>query len=208
MKFLRDMGRPYWTDVRGIGNTPAAKATILVPLIGYWIIFNNYLIEGFALWKGLPQDTSNGPSWRLFTTYFGLCFVGFGSMIYQMRCRPEIKLYETASQYMATSSHLSDVEVLRVREAIKNGDERSQQDDEKFIASSIYEMRDGSFRLNPDEVRTILHIHFDFCNRWAPASRLAAYACNIFGLVLLSLGALDVFKRVLCVSAGMIWAHF
>jgi hypothetical protein len=38
-----------WTDLRGISNSNAAKSTILIPLIGYWIIFNESVLSWLQL---------------------------------------------------------------------------------------------------------------------------------------------------------------
>ena len=34
-----------WSTLRGIGNSSAAKATILMPLIGYLFLFNGHFVN-------------------------------------------------------------------------------------------------------------------------------------------------------------------
>ena len=36
---------PLWDKLRSVSNSTAAKATILVPVIGYLIIFNEKIVE-------------------------------------------------------------------------------------------------------------------------------------------------------------------
>jgi hypothetical protein len=50
---IDDLRKPFWTKLRIIGNTSPAKAVILVPLIGHWIIFNNDLMDHAAIWRAL-----------------------------------------------------------------------------------------------------------------------------------------------------------
>jgi hypothetical protein len=40
---------PYWLQVRSVSNSTAARLTILIPIIGYWIIFNDYLLTSARL---------------------------------------------------------------------------------------------------------------------------------------------------------------
>jgi hypothetical protein len=49
---IQDVVSRPWSDLRGISNSYAAKSTILIPLVGYWIIFN----ENVAKWLNLARD--------------------------------------------------------------------------------------------------------------------------------------------------------
>ncbi len=121
--------RPFWTDLRGISNTPAARAVILIPLIGYWIIFNDRLVSLSALSHFLFHSTPAPEHfpWRLFATYFGLCFVAFGSLLYQWRCPAQIKYYATATDYVGSVfPNISGIELGRVEEALRAGDKAAK----------------------------------------------------------------------------------
>jgi hypothetical protein len=76
---------PYWTSFRTTSNTPAARAVILIPLIGYWIIFNAYVADHTKFTRFLfPHGPATGHlPWRLFVMYFGLCLVSVASALYQ-----------------------------------------------------------------------------------------------------------------------------
>jgi hypothetical protein len=65
-----------WTTLREIGNLSAVKLTILLPAIGYLIIFNENVIEYLKLSPELGLDSQSSTiSIRLLTIYFGLTFV-------------------------------------------------------------------------------------------------------------------------------------
>jgi hypothetical protein len=101
---------PYWLQVRSVSNSTAARLTILIPIVGYWIIFNE------AVATKLIFDTNATVSWRLFATYFGLCFIAAASGIYQALCPREVKQYSSPTEYIAAvSPHMSDIEEKRVR---------------------------------------------------------------------------------------------
>lgn len=121
---------PHWTDFRAVSNTAAARAVILIPLIGYWIIFNDYIVECTRLSRFLYRDGTEPANYfplRLFFVYFGLCFVAVASTLYQWRCSPEIKLYPTATEYVGSIfPHISGIEEVRVEQALREGDDISR----------------------------------------------------------------------------------
>src|SRR5690349_385126 len=91
---------PYWTSLRSLSNSGLARAFILIPLIGYWIILNPTIVSSIArlschieqvafkckepsppptnptvppvIETAAPKAEQVAP-WRLFATYFGLC---------------------------------------------------------------------------------------------------------------------------------------
>ena len=84
---------PYWTDVRWISNSPAARMVILIPLVGYWIILNNHVVDFTRLSHELVGHDPPGVPWRLFAIYFGLCGVAVASALYQIYCPNEVKAF-------------------------------------------------------------------------------------------------------------------
>jgi hypothetical protein len=103
LRFYRDwlrekVGRP-WSDLRGISNSYAAKSTILIPLVGYWIIFNESIFPWLQLAQQigghLPSDHT-----RVRWFYMGLCAIAGGTFLYALRCPPEIKKYGDYRDYV------------------------------------------------------------------------------------------------------------
>jgi hypothetical protein len=91
-----------WSNLRAIGNLSAAKLTVLIPLIGYMVIFNEkflpYLQLSVHIFGGQADVGGQAQvSWRLIATYYGLCFLGVGSIIYQLFCPIEVKRFGTAA---------------------------------------------------------------------------------------------------------------
>lgn len=182
-----------------INSAPFSRAVILVPVIGYWLIFNDHLLKQFGdLWAELvpPAEPPKKP-WRLLWTYFGLCMVGAGSAIYHVFCPPEIKRYPGNTDYVAAiAPHISDIEVERVNVALEKGDASSRS-----MLRNFMEQAEVPLKMRPEERRERarrdqLTAHFDLLNRsWFPA-RVAAFTLYVAGVITLLVPAWDIFLRV------------
>jgi hypothetical protein len=93
---------PRWSRLRAIGNSGPAKLTILIPLVGYFVIFNAQLaryLELIGEIGGLPvHQLTVSP--RLLLIYSGLCAFAVGSAIYSFFCPDEVKQYATSAAYV------------------------------------------------------------------------------------------------------------
>src|ERR1700681_4261929 len=79
---------PRWSLLRRVGNSSAVRLTILIPLIGYLIIFNSYVVHYLELPKEFAgaQPPGSAVSPRLLLIYFGLSALAAGSVIYAYFC--------------------------------------------------------------------------------------------------------------------------
>ncbi len=71
-----ELSIPKWSAFNNISNSLAARSTILIPLIGYLIIFNEYVVKYLDLVVELGGSKASDPvtiSPRLLLVYFGLC---------------------------------------------------------------------------------------------------------------------------------------
>ncbi|MGE9007164.1 hypothetical protein ACO2JO_01175 [Leptospira interrogans] len=91
---------PRWNDLRRIGNSPVARASIAIPVLGYLILFHSDLIEYLKLHGSVCKDCT--VSWRLHLFYFSSCCFAFGSVAYAWRCPQVIKKYGVANDYFET----------------------------------------------------------------------------------------------------------
>jgi hypothetical protein len=63
-----------WSRLRGIGKSSAAKLTVLLPLIGYLIIFNKNVADFLHLASEFAgADTQFGVAPKLMLVYLGIC---------------------------------------------------------------------------------------------------------------------------------------
>jgi hypothetical protein len=101
---------PNWSTLRVIGNSNLVRATVIMPFIGYLILFNVHVVDALRPAIDLFPDCEGGTCAqsfvvsRLFFLYFGLMLLGVGSFVYQLRCDPNIKRFDTAEAFTASVS--------------------------------------------------------------------------------------------------------
>lgn len=86
-----------WNNLRSIGNSPIARASIAVPILGYIIVFHRDLIDYLKMHSSFCNGCTI--SWRLHFLYFGTCFFAVGSIPYGLICPPLIKKYAGATEF-------------------------------------------------------------------------------------------------------------
>lgn len=163
-------------------------------------------ISCLILWCN-PHEPKPLP-WRLFATYFGLCWIAAGSSIYQSCCPRVIKDYADAAAYgPAFTRDVSETEIDRVEAALGA---------EPIAAAraahhrSIYERRRSNatgpgFTLQDQQQviqefwRNILQEDFDLLNSRCFPGRLSVLTCYTIGFLILMFPTLDVFFRVVAV---------
>src|SRR4051794_29582873 len=90
-----------WSNLPGISNSYAAKATILVPAIGSWIVFNETLVHWLRLATQFREGTAGGEvPRRLLWLYLGLVLIGIASAVYSWRCPRVVKKYGDAEDFI------------------------------------------------------------------------------------------------------------
>lgn len=81
------------------------RLTALVPLIGTLLLFNSQ-VEQLVAWptffkRDFGITVSEGiPHHNLYFTYFGLCFLGFGSILFSFFCPREISDQPNVGRYV------------------------------------------------------------------------------------------------------------
>src|SRR5258708_26382115 len=92
-----------WSRLRSIGNSSLAKSSIVIPIIGYLILFNEKLQDYLRISSDLlgyaHPEASSLP--RLLFIYFGLCFVAFASALFSWFCPLQVKKFASVEEYIA-----------------------------------------------------------------------------------------------------------
>ncbi len=128
INFLRRMDQKLvWTTFRGLSNAQIMKSTILIPFLGYWIVFNQSLLPYFDLHGAFSDAFSNGfdtgknikiPT-HILQAYFGLSLIALGSLLYQIRCPLEIKKYGSSTEYLLGEQDLlTEYQIAQIAEYI------------------------------------------------------------------------------------------
>lgn len=90
-----------WTTLRAIGNSQLAKSTILVPILGYFVLFNKEILQWLQLHVSFCGAGGCDVFWRTEMLYFGSCAFAAGAILYALFCPHAIKKYGDSSDYIA-----------------------------------------------------------------------------------------------------------
>ncbi|MCB5203173.1 hypothetical protein LH464_11900 [Neorhizobium sp. T786] len=88
------------------------KLTVLIPLVGFFLLFNQYTESLLTLPNFLREDLGlqSGPSLsprNLYYTYFGLCFLGVGSFLFAIFCPREIGSEPNIDRYVINAPSIN-----------------------------------------------------------------------------------------------------
>jgi hypothetical protein len=194
-----------WTDLRSIGNSTAARLTILIPLVGYLIIFNESLLQYVELSRNLfghEERSTSGAyvSPRLLCIYFGLCLIAAGSVLFGWFCPQEVKKYGSSAELVGgDGKDMSFGELVSIANLLRGTRWFSKDFDnfcEAFNARHLIKGLDDH-RENNKEVEALgLDNYFQFLNFRNPAIRAATAAFYGAGFLVLSVPSIEVFARV------------
>lgn len=217
IKKLIDKKMP-WTLYAGIGKSKLAQSSILVPLFGYMIIFNEKLLD----WSKLHFDIDVS-FWRLYFLYFGFTFVGLGSIVFNIKCPRTIKEFPTISEYyksyksVSSEVHLKGlIETMssmmfgnknkeKVLQIIRDGDDHRYGsarllEDMGFI--QIFDMNNTSVvkfhdpDVKPEKDLQVTTHFYHLLDRSLRSWRVLAGILYGMGLALLSVPTIETFFRV------------
>jgi hypothetical protein len=196
---------PPWVRLRFVSNSTAAKSTILVPLIGYLIIFNANVVTYLNLVRELGMQPSVGISHRLILIYLGLCAISVGVLLYGWFCPNEVKHYGSAAAFVQGDGPslrgfvMSDIQLLVAKiEPYKTKlEEISTEMHHKKHSEGLDSNDRERYRIEN------LHLYFDFLNLSHPMVRSAVLWAYIVGFGLLAIPSLEVFGKVVWLLCNM-----
>jgi hypothetical protein len=201
---------PRWSALRGFGNSPPAKATILIPLIGYLVIFNDKIVQFLELSSqitGASGTYGASISPRLLFIYFGLTLIALGTAIYSMRCPAEVKYYGSSAAYVrGDGPSLGDFAMEEIERLLRE----SRYRPDYVRIRDRYEPPD-TVHTKPitDEQKRqvdngVLHLYFRYLNNSHPNMIWLTLCCYVLGTVCLGTASIDIFLRVTAILLGVI----
>lgn len=198
---------PKWSTLRVIGNSMLVRATVVMPFIGYLILFNSHVVDALRPAIEMFPNCSDGNCaqsfmWsRLFFLYFGLMFLGLGSFIYQLRCDPNIKRFDTSEAFTASvSAVVTESDLFVYQEVIERvgGHAVATRD---FLAGELANL-DQAPRLK----LAILNNFYRALDRGRYLSRLCATLCYTAGFALVlfpsSQASIQIFASLIKLIRG------
>lgn len=82
-----------WDALARLGRTKIMQLTIIAPILGYFIIFNDYIMNNYTVF-------GNFPLWKVSFLYLGLISLSAASIGYSFLCPKIVRLYETPADYI------------------------------------------------------------------------------------------------------------
>jgi predicted membrane channel-forming protein YqfA (hemolysin III family) len=198
---------PLWVRLRFVSNSAAAKATILVPVIGYLIIFNEKVVDFLNLARSVEAHSGAEVSYRLILIYLGLCAISVGVVVYGWFCPNEVKHYGSASAYVR-----GDGPSLRgfvINDIGKLLETSAQRDRLEVSSNELHEKSRRDVEITDEDFDRyrieVLHLHFEYLNSSHGAARAICFWSYVVGFGLLAIPSLIVFKRVIGILIGMMF---
>ena len=185
---------PRWNDLRRIGNSPIARASVTMPVLGYLILFHKDLLEYLKLHSSFCQNCD--VSWRLYMLYFACCCFAVGSVIYAVRCPRIIKSYAVSRDYIeAEKAHYCGAVNLEYLFELFDREKARPADpsDLRLKAAAGVSLKEEDI---PQLSGLMSQLYF-IQNRNAFTSRIVVAATYALGFLLLGIPAVVTFLQIL-----------
>lgn len=202
------MRRFEWDSIRALGSNRLVQLTVVLPVIGYLILFSSSLRQYFVLFV----DPGTEPVfWRLYLLYFGFCFLAVGSLIFAWRCPSEVKTHGAGFAYLEREgSAISEARLQSIRQHVMHAYFRARYG-VRAARKFFDETRPGKSR-TPGDVEEqyfnwletleqmqrsdLLLEYFVALKQSRTVWRFASRLCYDMGFGLLAIPTLDVFLAV------------
>jgi hypothetical protein len=171
---------PQWTTLRSIGGLRVVQLTIFVPVIGYFILFNDELVHRLEFSNQvIPHPDhhvglSNGTLLKLMLLYFGLCFVGIGSVLFSIFCPALVRRYRDFVEYAAseidllTDRHIKEINSRLKREG--KGKEVVFEEIEEALSSLLMRFHYPDFQIATVQTSQLLQQQIEDLRRTRKAN--------------------------------------
>ena len=206
MEFIKSI--ITWKALRGIGNSTFAKSTILMPVLGYFIIFNSYFVHYMQEHHDLCSVSQCDITWKFYFLYFGASSIGLASLAYAIFCPEIIKKYGGASeffneekQYYCYPSHLNEI--------ISYVEKQSGNQIADILNLKGLIANNAVIGLNEAHVISgMMGSKFQLANVSVPLARYVAFIFSVIGGILIGIPALITLYRILKLSAKSLVSYY
>ncbi|EIV8665315.1 hypothetical protein MA788_003971 [Vibrio parahaemolyticus] len=190
---------PNWPSIKMLGQSNAVKLTMIIPFVGYLILFNGHvvsLINSVFEMASISEEEVNYIS-NLYFIYFGLTALGIATLMFQLLCPPLIKEYTSVRAYVESNiDFMTEHRLKSLCNHIDNTNnekhfviENARKSLDKELASTKESLRDASI--------DVLQ-HFWNLSSWSKVgTRLCIVLLYVGGFILLTIPSIKMFTKVL-----------
>lgn len=97
-----------WLVLKKMTNTKLSRLTILVPLLGWFLIYNDNIFK--ILNESFNMDLSISLSWKLHCFYLGLTCIAISVVFYIIFCPEKVNKYLDEFDYIKSESRIYTIE--------------------------------------------------------------------------------------------------
>ncbi len=201
-----------WANVTKIGRSKIVSLTILVPIFGYLILFNEHLINLFEISgqifseviessdKPSSSSVSSESKTRMYYFYFGLTFLGIGSIVYQIFCPKIIKEYASNREYVREeTAFMTEKRVKHISSQLDKNKKVITKNLQEILASYengwLIANDDAGFKKNA-AITDLLFLYWKSENQSKIIARTAVFLFYIAGFLALAYPSLLMFLKV------------
>lgn len=193
---------PRWSALKVIGSSYPAKASVLMPFVGYLIIFQEDFVRFVSRWSPFSDPFAEQSSvtpfgLNFYFLYFGLFIFGVGSFIFSIFCDPCIKRHADSDAfcaYAASTSTANDIRQYCEYICARLGDSSPDARTSRLILQSI---TSGIQQEIPGESRIFAHkTYYLIKDTRLVILRCLVFASFIIGLLLMAVPSLIAFVKV------------
>jgi hypothetical protein len=193
---------PSWTALRLVGNSMPAKLSILMPLVGYLIFFNEYvsrIIHFTNIDGGAVPPSLISLAGKLYFLYFGLFLAGVASAIFQLRCHGIVKRYSDEDDFvLRAESTITRRDLKEFLDVIERSSALGDRRPSLNLARQQFESLAGITASSQERSLQIdvMKMYYFVLANGQPYSRAATISLYSIAFFFLSIPSVDTFIRV------------
>ena len=181
-----------WNNIKKIGQSKIVGMTIMVPIFGYLIFFNDFLINFFKDYMSFLQTISKNNitiNDKLFYLYFGFSFLGVASILYKIFSPNLINEYISMREYIKDEKELlTNTNIRNLFNKLKN-----------MNIKEVEILQDKIIPVDIIEKSTIIEImktNWDYYNNLYKFIRCTIVVFYIIGFIFISVPSMNMFYNI------------
>lgn len=197
------MRAPTWSELGTVGNSVPAKASMLVPLVGYIILIQSPILSAFqGMADVIAPQLAEKPRTdisisNMYFVYFGLFFVGIASVIFTLFAHSNIKRYRDSDEFcIQTRGMLTIHEFKQMYEFITNNKHAKNLIDQGIEKSYRSIGINGEISLKSDKEIDIKKAYYYALDIGNPFARVLTLLIYTLGFSLLAVPSLKTFSSI------------
>lgn len=184
-----------WISLKKIGQSKIVTMTIIIPLFGYMIFFNESMIKLFELSTSYLNQYSSTTNMdfeysnKLFYLYFGFSFIGIASLIYRIVSPDLINEYKSLREYIDKEKNIMSLtNVTQLYNLLKdNSNNKVDKLQDNIIPVET---------VSSETVTNIMSINWEHHNTSFVKTRNIIFYLYIFGFVLVFIPSIQMFYSI------------